>query len=190
MINKPQKALITDVESIRLRARSHLERGAVTPGYAGDREVILKLLNDALATEIVCMLQYKFSYHTAQGIHSKPIADEFLSHAREEEEHADLFAARIRQLGGRPDYNPEGLATRSHTLYREGQTLLESIQGSLIAERIAIESYSEVIRYLGDKDPTTRRLFEAVLAKEEEHADDLSSLIQTMLPGERIGAVA
>lgn len=175
--NKP---FLTDVEELRRRARQHIESGAVTEGYRGNRETVIKLLNEALATEIVCVLRYKRHYFMAQGIHADPIAQEFLQHANEEQGHADQLAARIVQLGGAPNFSPEGLLTRSHSEYVEGQTLVEMIKEDLIAERVAIDSYTEMIRYIGDDDITTRRLLESILAVEEEHADDLSSFLADM----------
>src|ERR671923_2272650 len=168
---------ISDVREIRKRAREHIERGAVTEGYRADRETVIKLLNEALATEIVCVLRYKRHYFMAQGIHADPIAQEFLTHANEEQGHADQIAARIIQLGGAPNFSPEGLLTRSHAEYVEGGSLEEMITEDLVAERIAIDSYREIVQYLGDKDPTTRRMMEEILAKEEEHADDLANLL-------------
>jgi bacterioferritin len=150
----------------------------VTPGYAADRETVVKLLNEALATEIICVLRYKRHYFMASGLHADPVAAEFLQHATEEQAHADELATRIVQLGGEPNFSPEGLATRSHAEYVEGDSLLDMIKEDLVAERIAIDSYGEMIRYLGGDDPTTRRMLEGILAMEEEHADDLSSLLQ------------
>jgi bacterioferritin len=172
------KDFLTDIQTIRKRARKHMEKGPVTPGYRGQLDVILRLLNESLATEIVCVLRYKRHYFMAQGIHSDPIAQEFLQHANDEQGHADQIAARIIQLGGAPNFNPEGLLTRSHSEYVEGQTLLDMIKEDLVAERIAIESYSEIIQWLGDKDVTTRRMLEDILAVEEEHADDLLNLLE------------
>ncbi|MDT3671130.1 MAG: ferritin-like domain-containing protein [Aromatoleum sp.] len=169
---------LSDVRTLRERARRHIEEGALTENYSADRETILRLLNEALATEIVCTLRYKRHYFTAKGLASAGIADEFLEHAHEEEEHADLFAERISQLGGEPDFSPDTLTTRSHAEYIPGESLIEMIKEDLVAERIAIESYRESIQYIGTSDPTTRRLFESVLAVEEEHADELLSLIQ------------
>lgn len=171
------KPFLTDVSELRRRAREHVEKGAVTPGYRADRETVVKLLNEALATELVCVLRYKVHYFTAQGIHSESVAAEFLEHANEEQGHADVLAERIQQLGGEPDMNPEGLLMRSHTEYVPGGSLVEMIHEDLVAERIAIDSYSEMIRYVGGDDPTTRRILEEILAKEEEHADDLASLL-------------
>jgi bacterioferritin len=171
-------AFVLDVEKIRADARQHMDEGPVTASYGADREVVLKLLNDSLATEIVCVLRYKRHYFMAKGIHSEAVAQEFLEHANEEQEHADTLAERIVQLGGEPDFAPQGLASRSHSEYKEGGNLIEMIRENLIAERIAIDTYREIIRYLGDKDVTTRRLFEDILAVEEEHADDMADLLE------------
>jgi bacterioferritin len=168
---------LTDVETIRNRARQDIESGAVTFGYGADRDEVVKLLNQALATEIVCYLRYKRHYFMADGIHAEPVAAEFLEHAQQEQEHADQIAERIVQLGGSPDFSPEGLATRSHAQYVEGTSLKDMIRENLVAERIAIESYREIAQWIGEKDPTTRRLLEQILATEEEHADDLVSLM-------------
>lgn len=168
---------LSDIQTLRQRARQHIEQGAVTPGYAADRETVLRLLNEALATEIVCTLRYRRHYYMAQGIHGEAAQSEFLEHANEEQEHADRIAARIVQLGGAPNFSPEGLTMRSHAEYVEGETLKDMIQEDLIAERIAIESYREMVLYIGDKDPTTRNMLEEILAVEEEHADDLISLL-------------
>ena len=170
---------LSDLKKIRERARQHIEEGAVTAGYQADRETVVKVLNEALATEIVCVLRYKRHHFMAKGIHAKGVAAEFAQHAAEEQAHADLLAERIVQLGGAPDFSPAGLATRSHSEYAEGKDLTEMIKEDLIAERIAIDSYGEIIRYIGDNDPTTRVMLEGILAKEEEHADDLSSLLKT-----------
>ncbi|HSP15674.1 MAG TPA: ferritin-like domain-containing protein [Thermoanaerobaculia bacterium] len=174
------KPFLTDVKELRRRARKHIEEGAVTEGYRANRDTVIKLLNEALATEIVCVLRYKRHYFMAQGIQADPIAAEFLQHANEEQGHADQIANRIVQLGGAPNLNPEGLLSRSHSEYVEGQTLLEMIKEDLVAERIAIDTYTELIRYFGDDDITTRRMIESILAVEEEHADDLSSFLVDM----------
>lgn len=174
------KPFLTDVQELRRRARQHIESGAVTEGYRGNRDTVIKLLNEALATEIVCVLRYKRHYFMAQGIHADPIAAEFLQHATEEQGHADEIAGRIVQLGGSPDFSPEGLLSRSHSEYVEGTTLLDMIKEDLIAERVAIDSYTEMIRYVGDDDITTRRMLEGILAVEEEHADDLASFLADM----------
>jgi len=160
-----------------------MEKGAVTEGYKADRETVIRILNEALATEIVCVLRYKFHYAMASGINSQSVKQEFLEHANEEQQHADLIAERITQLDGRPNYNPEGLATRSHSEYKEGTSLVDMIREDLVAERVAIESYSEMIRFLANDDPTTRRMLEGILAVEEEHADDMKSLLETMSQG-------
>jgi len=172
--NKP---FLTDIKTLRERARQHIEQGAVTEGYSADRETVIKVLNESLATEIVCVLRYKRHYFMASGIHAESVAAEFLQHATEEQGHADQIAQRIVQLGGEPNFNPEGLLSRSHAEYVEGDTLLDMIKEDLVAERIAIDSYREIIQYLGNDDPTTRRMMEGILAMEEEHADDLVSLL-------------
>jgi bacterioferritin len=174
----PDRAQLSDIQSIRDRARRDIEDGAVTDNYDADKAAVVRLLNEALATELVCMLRYKRHYYSAKGLTSAGVAGEFLEHAQQEEEHADKFAERITQLGGEPDFSPVGLAERSHAEYVEGNSLMEMIREDLVAERIAIESYREIVNYLGTTDPTTRRLFEEILAVEEEHADDLVSLIQ------------
>jgi bacterioferritin len=172
-----EKQFLSDVQEIRRRARKHIEEGAVTEGYRADRQSVIKLLNEALATEIVCVLRYKRHYFMAQGIHSDPIAQEFLQHANDEQGHADQIAARIIQLGGAPNFSPEGLLGRSHSEYVEGETLVDMIKEDLVAERVAIDTYTEMIRYIGEKDITTRRMLESILAVEEEHADDLASFL-------------
>jgi len=171
---------LTDIRALRERARRHIQQGAVTENYRADRETVIRVLNEALATEIVCVLRYKRHYFMASGIHAQAVAEEFQEHAAEEQDHADRIAERITQLNGEPNFNPEGLATRSHSEYVEGGSLLEMIREDLVAERVAIESYSEIVRYLGDGDPTSRRLMEEILAKEEEHADDLQRLLSTL----------
>jgi bacterioferritin len=171
------KPFLTDIQELRRRARQHIESGAVTDGYRANRDTVIKILNEALATEIVCVLRYKRHYFMAQGIHADPIAQEFLQHANEEQGHADQIADRIVQLGGSPNFSPEGLLSRSHSEYIEGETLVDMIKENLIAERIAIDSYTEMIRYVADDDITTRRMLESILAVEEEHADDLSSFL-------------
>jgi bacterioferritin len=176
------KEFLTDVETLRKRARKHIEEGAVTEGYKGDRETVIKLLNEALATEIICILRYKRHHYMATGIHAQAVATEFLQHAVEEQMHADQIAQRITQLGGAPDFSPQGLATRSHSEYVEGETLVEMIKEDLVAERVAIDSYGDMVRYIGNDDPTTRRMLEGILAMEEEHADDLANLLATLDP--------
>jgi len=171
---------LSDIQELRRRARQHMDQGAVTEGYKADRPTVVKILNEALATEIVCVLRYKFHYYMASGIDSQAVKEEFLEHATEEQQHADMISERITQLDGKPNYNPEGLASRSHSEYKEGTTLVDMIREDLVAERVAIESYSEIIRYLGDDDPTTRRLMEQILAAEEQHADDMKTLLETI----------
>jgi len=173
-------AIVSDITALRDRARQHIEDGAVTPSYGADRPTVLKLLNEALATEIVCVLRYKRHYFMADGIHSESVKEEFLQHANEEQGHADAIAARIVQLGGEPNLNPEGITTRSHAEYREGANLRDMITEDLVAERIAIESYSQMIAYLGAHDPTTRKLLEGILAVEEEHAEDMATLLKSL----------
>ena len=172
-----KQPFVTDIKALRERARRHIERGAVTEGYQADRETVIKICNEALATEIVCVLRYKRHYFMAKGINAESVAAEFAEHAAEEQAHADRIAGRIVQLGGEPNLSPDGLSSRSHSEYVEGDTLIDMIKEDLIAERIAIDSYKEIVEYLGDKDPTTRRMFEEILAVEEEHADDLVSLL-------------
>lgn len=167
---------LTDTATLRLRARKHIEDGAVTSGYDGDRAAVLAMLNDALATELVCVLRYKRHHFMAEGIHASAVAAEFLDHANEESGHADRLAKRIVQLGGAPDFSPDSLSARSHAEYVEGSTLEDMIRENLVAERIAIDSYREMIAALGDTDPTTRRMLIEILEVEEEHADELASL--------------
>jgi len=168
---------LTDIQTLRKRARQHIDEGSVTAGYAADRDVVLKLLNDSLATEIVCVLRYRRHYFMARGIHSQSVAQEFLEHSNDEQAHADEIAERIVQLGGAPDFAPAGLVGRSHAEYVEGDSLTSMIKEDLVAERIAIDTYREIIQYLGERDPTSRRMMEGILAKEEEHADDLADLL-------------
>jgi bacterioferritin len=177
MMDKP---VLTDIKTLRERARRHIEQGAVTLGYRADRETVVRLLNEALATEIVCVLRYKRHYFMASGINAQSVAQEFLQHANEEQTHADQVAQRIVQLGGEPNLSPEGLLTRSHSEYVEGKSLVDMIKEDLVAERIAIDSYREMIGYLDNNDPTTRRMLEGILAMEEEHADDLVSLLEEL----------
>jgi len=171
------KPFLTDIKTLRERARQHIENGAVTDGYKADRETVIKVLNESLATEIVCVLRYRRHYFMASGIHAESVAAEFLQHANEEQAHADEIGHRIVQLGGEPNLNPDGLLSRSHAEYVEGDSLLDMIKEDLVAERIAIDSYREIIQYLGNDDPTTRRMMEGILAMEEEHADDLVNLL-------------
>jgi len=181
----PAQPFLTDIQELRRRARQHIENGAITEGYQADREKVVAVLNEALATEIVCVLRYKRHYYMANGIHANAVAAEFLEHANDEQAHADQIAERITQIGGEPDFNPEGLAMRSHSEYIEGSSLMDMIREDLVAERIAIESYGEIIRFLGDRDITSRRLMEQILAVEEEHADDLKNLLATLDPTKR-----
>jgi bacterioferritin len=177
MANGP---FMTDIQELRRRARQHIEEGAITEGYKVDRQQAIKLLNEALATEIVCVLRYKRHYYAATGLNSEGVKAEFLEHANEEQQHADQISERITQLGGEPNLNPEGMLSRSHSEYVEGTSLVDMIKEDLVAERIAIESYAEMIRFFGDGDPTSRRLMEEILAKEEEHANDLADLLKRM----------
>ncbi len=180
---KPEKRpFLSDIQTLRARARKHMDKGAVTEGYRADRDTVVRVLNEALATEIVCVLRYKRHHYMAAGIHAQAVAQEFLEHANEEQQHADSIAARIVQLGGEPNFSPDGLSSRSHSEYVEGTTLVDMLNEDLVAERVAIESYSEIVRYLGNDDPTTRRLMESILAVEEEHADDLKTLLETLAP--------
>jgi len=171
---------VADLKKIRERARKHIDEGAITEGYKANREQVTKVLNDVLATEIVCVLRYKRHYYMAQGISSDSVKAEFLQHANDEQQHADWVAERITQIGGEPNFNPEGLATRSHSEYKPGEGLTDMIKEDLVAERIAIESYSEIIRWLGNDDPTSRVLIEQILKMEEEHANDMSDLLAKM----------
>lgn len=175
-----KKPFVTDIKAIRNRARKHISDGAITSGYKADRQQVIKVLNEALATEIVCVLRYKYHYYMASGIHSQSVAAEFLQHANEEQVHADLIAERITQLEGAPNFSPDGLTTRAHADYAEGDDLVDMIKENLIAERIAVEIYGEIIRYLGNDDPTTRRMLEGILAQEEEHAEDMSTLLENL----------
>ena len=171
---------VTDIQAIRRRARKEIDKGAVTGGYKADIGRVVSVLNEVLATEIVCVLRYRRHYFTAMGINAQPVADEFLQHANDEQQHADWVAQRITQLGGSPNFDPEGLATRSHSQYDASSSLEAMIREDLVAERIAIESYSEIARWLGSDDPTTRVLIENILKMEEEHADDLRNLLGTI----------
>jgi bacterioferritin len=171
---------VADLTKIKERARKHMERGAVTDAYKADRQAVIKVLNEVLATELVCVLRYKRHYYMATGINSEAVKDEFLQHATEEQQHVDWVATRITQLNGEPNFNPEGLSTRSHSEYEEGKDLVSMIREDLYAERIAIESYSAISRWLGMDDPTSRKLIEDILKVEEEHADDLKNLLEKM----------
>jgi bacterioferritin len=178
---------LSDAATLRQRARRHIEAGAVTEGYEADRDTVLRRLNEALATELVCTLRYRRHYFMAQGLESESVKQEFLEHAREEQEHADRIAARIVQLEGEPDFDPRGLADRSFAEYVTGDSLESMIREDLVAERVAIDSYREMINYIGTRDPTTRRMLEEILAKEEEHAEDMASMLHGVAPGNRAG---
>jgi bacterioferritin len=171
---------LTDIKTLRERARAEIDKGPVTEAYGADLKRVIEVCNEALATEIVCVLRYKRHYYTATGIHSESVASEFLEHAADEQRHADLLAERIAQPGGSPDFDPARLSSRSHTEYDASSDLVEMIREDLVAERIAIASYTEIAQWIGDGDPTTRRLFEQLLADEEEHADDLKSLLERL----------
>ena|ERR1700730_47802 len=173
---------LSDIKELRRRARMHIEDGAVTSSYSADLPKVIAVMNEALATELVCVLRYKRHFFMATGIHATAVAAEFQEHAADEQGHADRIAERITQLGGAPNFNPEGLASRSHSQYIEGESLVDMIKEDLVAERIAIESYGEIVRFLGDRDITSRRLMEEILAVEEEHADDLKNLLVTLDP--------
>ena len=168
---------VTDIQTIRARARKHIEDGAITSSYAADREAVVRLLNEALATEIVCVLRYKRHYFMASGLMADAVKSEFLEHANEEQAHADRIAERIVQLGGEPDLNPDVLSKRAHAEYVEGSDLRDMVKEDLVAERIAIDSYRQIIDYIGDRDTTTKRLMESILAQEEEHADELADML-------------
>ena len=169
---------IADLKKIKERARSHMEKGAVTENYKADLKAVIKVLNEVLATEIVCVLRYKRHYYMAVGINSDGAKAEFLQNANQEQQHIDWIATRITQLNGEPNFNPEGLASRSHSEYTEGTDLISMLKEDLYAERIAIESYSEIVRWLGDDDSTTRKLMVEILQVEEEHAEDLKALLE------------
>jgi bacterioferritin len=177
---------LTDIQALRDRARAEIDKGPVTEAYGADLPRVIQVCNEALATEIVCVLRYKRHYYTAKGIHAEPVAREFQEHAADEQRHADMLANRISQLGGDPDFDPARLSTRAHTQYDASLNLIDMIKEDLIAERVAIASYTEIAQWLGDGDPTTRRLFEELLADEEDHADDLATLLDR-LPGETGG---
>ncbi len=174
----PAKPFLSDVKAVRERARQNIDEGAVTPNYGIEAKAVCEVLNSALASELVCVLRYKRHYFTAEGIASESVKAEFLAHAGEEQGHADEIAERIVQLGGEPNLNPEGLAARAHTEYVAGTTLREMIKEDLVAERVGIETYREAINWIGDRDSTTRRMLEKILAVEEEHAEDMSSLLK------------
>ncbi|MEP7205472.1 MAG: ferritin-like domain-containing protein [Casimicrobiaceae bacterium] len=180
---------LSDVKTLRERARKHIQEGAVTAGYGANRETVVKLLNEALATELVCVLRYKRHYYMAQGPHSDAAAAEFMEHAQQEADHADQIAARIVQLGGEPDFSPDTLTSRSHAEYVPGTDLMSMIREDLVAERIAIDSYREMALFIGEGDPTTRRMLEEIMAVEEEHADDLASLLAVDTSDNRSGRI-
>lgn len=171
---------LSTTQELRERARKSIEEGAVTPSYAADRNAVIEILNHALATELVCVLRYRHHYFVAEGLPAEAIKQEFLEHANEEQEHADKLAERIVQLGGDPNFDPTGLAQRSHAEYGTGKSLIDILRDDLIAERVAIESYSEAIRYIGDNDPTTKRLLEQILSTEEEHAEEIASMLANL----------
>ena len=175
-------SFVKNIEEIRARARQKIEEGPITADYRLDREQAIGILNEALATEIVCVLRYQFHYFMATGIHSAAVAEEFRQHATEEQEHANRIAERIKQLGGKPEMNPALVAQTSHTQYIEGTSLADMIREDLVAERIAIDTYREIVKYFGDKDPTSRTMMEEILAKEEEHADELADLLFAVEP--------
>ncbi len=175
-------SFVKDIEEIRARARKKIEAGAVTENYKLNRDRSIGILNEALATEIVCVLRYRFHSFMASGIHSGPVAEEFRQHAEEEQDHANRIAERIKQLGGKPEMNPSVIAQTSHTEYKEGSSLADMIQEDLVAERIAIETYREIIKYFDEHDPTSRTLMEDILSKEEEHADELADLLFAVQP--------
>jgi bacterioferritin len=176
---------LTDIQTLRKRARQHIEKGAVTAGYTADLETVIRILNEALATEIVCVKRYKRHYYMSTGIHAQAVAAEFLEHANEEQAHADQIAERITQLGGAPNFNPDGLTSRSHAEYVEGESLMDMITEDLVAERIAIDSYREMAQFFGQRDSTSRGMIERILAMEEKHADDLVNLLTTLDPNKK-----
>ena len=185
--NKKDQPFLTDVTALRKRARQHIQEGAVTEGYGGgNTETACKVLNEALATELVCVLRYRRHYFMARGIHAGPVKSEFLAHAAEEQAHADRIAERIVQLGGSPNFSPDGLLSRSHSEYVEGETLVDMITEDLVAERVAIDSYREIAAYFAGFDSTTRKMIEEIQAVEEEHADDLAELLENLPDGKQI----
>lgn len=175
--NDNTKPFLTDVHQLRERARQHIEKGPITPSYEGNVQLAIDILQSVLATEVVCWLRYTMNAISASGIHSESIKKEFNEHARDERQHAEAVAERINQLGGKPNFNPEGLATRSAAQYVEGANLVEMIKENLVAERIATEHYRELVRFFANKDPVTRIMMEDILAKEEEHANDMHDLL-------------
>ena len=175
-------SFLTGIEEIRARARQKIDEGAVTPDYSLNKDEAISVLNEALATELLCVLRYRFHYYMATGIHSAPAKAEFLEHAHDEQEHAEMLAERIKQLGGKPDMNPATIAQRSHTEYKEGTSLTDMLREDLVAERVAIETYREIVQYFGERDPTSRVMMEKILAQEEDHADDLADLLFEAAP--------
>ncbi len=173
---------VQDISTLRKNARAHIEKGPITDAYGADIKRVIDVCNEALATELVCVLRYKRHYFTATGLDAPQVAAEFLQHANEEQGHADQIALRITQLGGKPDFNPATLTNRSHAEYDESEDLLTMVREDLVAERIAIASYTEIVQWLGTDDPTTRRMFEGILEVEEEHANDLLSFLEQMHP--------
>jgi bacterioferritin len=175
-------SFVKNIQEIRDRARQAIENGPVTQTYGLDRQQAINVLNEALATEIVCVLRYRFHYHMATGLHSAAVAEEFLEHSKEEQQHADSIAERITQLGGKPEMNPAFISQMSHSEYKEGDSLIGMLREDLIAERIAIDSYREIIKFFAEKDTTTKRMLEEILAKEEEHAAELADLLFAVNP--------
>jgi bacterioferritin len=173
---------VLDISRLRENARKHIEMGPITDAYGADINRVIDVCNESLATELVCVLRYKRHYFTATGLNAPQVAAEFLQHAQEEQGHADQIAHRITQLGGKPDFNPATLVERSHAEYDDSEALLDMVKEDLVAERIAIASYTEIIQWLGTNDPTSRRMFESILEVEEEHADDLLSFLENMHP--------
>jgi bacterioferritin len=178
--NSQPKSFLTDIQAIRQRARSHLMDGAITPAYKADREKVIAVLNEALATEIICVLRYTAHYYLASGIHANAVKAEFLEHAADEQGHANKIAERITQLNGEPNFSPEGLMTRSHSEFIQGETLVDMIKEDLVAERIAVDTYREIVQFLGNDDPTSRAMMEEILASEEEHAEDLKTMLENL----------
>jgi bacterioferritin len=187
--SKATQPFLTDVQELRRRARAHLETGNITETYGGNVQQAIEILQNVLATEIVCVLRYTMHSIAATGIASESVKEEFAQHAKEEHEHMTLVAERINQLGGKPNFNPEGLASRSASQYAEGENLVDMIKENYVAERIAVDHYRELIRYFADNDPTTRVMLESILATEEEHANDMHDLLvahegKPMLPSD------
>lgn len=179
-MEEEHRPFVSDMHELRRRAKGHMEMGAMTRGYTSERETVVRILNEVLATELVCVQRYKRHYLMAVGIHETAAAVEFLAHSDEEQQHANIAAERIRNLGGEPNFHPEGLATRRRSQYAESSALVEMVREDLIAERIAVESYREIIRFLGDNDPTTRRAMEEIMAKEVEHTEDMQRMLEAI----------